>query len=201
MEQRRRILITGCGRSGTGYISRLLSSAGLSMGHEAFGLDGISDWHLAVNDEKYEKIEKFYGCRFDFEIVLHQIRNPLSVISSAQTLNATPEVGSWYYIAKHIPCISQNDHVLVKAMKYWVFWNMFAERRAKYTYRIEDIDIELDKIAKLIGVALDTKCLETIPRNINTRGHSMVTWEQLRELDSAMCDEVIAYAKEKGYEA
>lgn len=37
-----RCLITGCGRSGTKYIARLLSAAGLDIGHETMGKDGIA---------------------------------------------------------------------------------------------------------------------------------------------------------------
>ena len=67
-------LITGFPRSGTEYMSKVMQKTGLRMGHEGHGdcSDGtVSYWH------SYFKAPGIY------EVVLHQIRDPLEVIPSA----------------------------------------------------------------------------------------------------------------------
>lgn len=40
------VVVIGCPRSGTGFISQLLKEHGLDVGHEVWGKNGISDWRL-----------------------------------------------------------------------------------------------------------------------------------------------------------
>jgi len=42
------ILITGCGRSGTGYTCARLQKLGMKIGHERIQEDGTVDWYAAA---------------------------------------------------------------------------------------------------------------------------------------------------------
>ena len=69
------LCITGCGRSGTGYIAKLLSTAGLDIGHEVVKENGTADWHAAAIP---------HGADWT---VLQQVRTSLKAISSIQIFN------------------------------------------------------------------------------------------------------------------
>src|SRR5688572_6647003 len=82
------LLVTCCGRSGTHFTTQLLQSLGLRINHERLGPDGSVDWHLAVQGYR-----RRLGVEFD--LVLHQHREPIRVIRSMQTV--MPE--SWRFVA------------------------------------------------------------------------------------------------------
>ena len=86
-EVRPKVLITGCGRSGTSYMSSLMRKTGLDMPHEVMGRDGMVGWQQARDTS-------------GFDIVLHQVRHPLRAISSAQTIR----IGSWRIIRRQGIC-------------------------------------------------------------------------------------------------
>src|SRR6185369_5544548 len=75
--ERRKLLITGCGRSGTMYASAVWRSQGLDISHEnptppngQMGKDGIASWYMAVNDLKPP-----FGpsaSEYEFDFVIHQ---------------------------------------------------------------------------------------------------------------------------------
>ena len=49
-------LITGCGRSGTTYMAKLLKAHGIDAGNERIGSDGVVGWQFAFDtDIRYVK--------------------------------------------------------------------------------------------------------------------------------------------------
>ncbi len=76
-------VITGCGRSGTGYVSELLNSAGLKCGHESvFGIKGPG-----FNGNHYRADASWFSAPFLSDLppdvkILHIVRNPAKVVSS-----------------------------------------------------------------------------------------------------------------------
>jgi hypothetical protein len=71
-----KFLITGYPRSGTKYTAKVLNKTSLDVGHEFKGKDGCVSW-------------KHLPKALDFDLVLHQVRNPLKVIGSSHTINVT----------------------------------------------------------------------------------------------------------------
>lgn len=79
---RLRVIVTGCGRSGTTYMSEVLNAAGLRCGHErAFtvlgprsrpDLDAESSWYAAPYLDRVDESTK----------VIHIVRNPSRVVHS-----------------------------------------------------------------------------------------------------------------------
>lgn len=78
-----KFIITGCGRSGTGYIADRLNNTGLSCGHENVftvngptrnfrNYDGDSSWFAAP----------YIGQAYSSAKILHVVRDPLCVIES-----------------------------------------------------------------------------------------------------------------------
>lgn len=125
------IVIIGCGRSGTKFISRHLG-----LGHEKLEDSGLACWQSVVDGNGIYDIQPG-------DFVLHQVRNPLEVISSCHTILMQE---SWDLIHEHIPSINEDDSLLSKCMKYWYYWNRMAEDRALVTYRVEDVSSDVSQI-------------------------------------------------------
>jgi hypothetical protein len=176
-----KFIITGCSRSGTTYMSVLLSELGLACGHErVFNIfpmieltppfdfvrmfaekDGDSSF-LAVPHAK----ELPPG-----SVVLHQVRHPVHVIRSHMGIRYfAPDYQPSMYLAdnhpdfldfirRHCPEIFAYDDELRRTMCYWVSWNKMAQEASKIPnirylrYRVEALDLPLlVRILNLLSV-------------------------------------------------
>jgi hypothetical protein len=223
----RRVLVTGCGRSGTTYVSLLLRRCGLHVPHEhRMGKDGISSWLFGPKSMAVP-----WGpspSRFRFENVVHLVRDPLSAIPSITTLKPS----AWAYISRHIP-LDASDPPLVRSATYWLRWNEMIEREAGILLRIEDMPVALESLCTRIGVPCEISALQSIRTDLNTRRHGRIfasiedrclrlglvptfakallsrfppryqptTWTQLEELNPPLAESVKRKAVEYGYTA
>lgn len=220
-----RVLITGCGRSGTKYASFALQRLGLEVPHEQLGRDGISSWTMAVAAESRPYGPPSSGV--SFQHIFHQVREPLATIASCMTLNSE----SWDFICRHVEC-PPFAPALIMAATYWLLWNKKAEEIATWRYRIEDFhNGAAREICKRMSVSFDRDAINSIPCNFNTRrqGRAVhifeelfrrggfnvpvrlratvakpvhredVTWESLEKADPVLCARIRAKATEYGY--
>ena len=174
------LLITGCGRSGTTYISEALQQAGLDIGHEFLRKDGCASWLMNVQSDHAP-----YGRKstenIRYQHIFHQVRHPLDVISSTYW---TITQKSFAFFSEYIPEIDiQNDSRLIKSAKYWYYWNLMAEQKAEWTYKIENIDLVWDEMATRLGIPLKRDPLTTVSRTTNHRKakEAKFTWSDLAE--------------------
>lgn len=225
----KKLMITGCGRSGTRYITFILRRLGLNVGHEELDSDGIASWCYAVNADVLP-----WGApakNLAFEHIFHQVRHPLQVIPSACSFKDS----SWLFICQHIPC-SMDEPVLLRSAKYWYYWNLEAEKKAHWRYNIEDFGIIYENFCFRLGLPPNPAVINAVPSDINTRKYGRLvhyydeflemfsvcgikrlrnvlkinsdateelglTWELLRSLDSDLCDKIRQKAFDYGYEA
>ena len=191
------LLITGCARSGTHYIASLLTLAGLPIKHEKEGEMGTSSWTMAVN-----ALQTPWGpgyLKFNFQHVFHQVRDPLKTISACTT---EPE-RSWEFIYDHIPQIKVKDRLVVKCAKYWYYWNLEAENKAEFTYRVEDIENALDEMSIRLRVPLSKDAIDWVPKDLNHRPRKVnYTWKDLKVLlaDPDLYQKIVDMARRYGYE-
>lgn len=164
---RRRLLVTGCGRSATKYIAFVCRRLGLEVPHERLGRDGIASWTMAAPARARRFGPPSGTCSFDH--VFHQIRHPLSVIASVRSFE--PE--SWRFICTHTPC-SPDEPLALRAALYWLHWNELAEHVAEWRYRIEALEEVFDVFCERIGIPFDASVLDRVPTNVNTRVHGRV---------------------------
>ncbi len=164
----KRLLIIGCGRSGTMFVSQLLQQLGFDVRHEEMGEHGMSSW-FATSENLTSKRPPLVR-HSDF-VVLHQVRHPLKAIASMQTIHAR----AWKLILDHLPEIKLSDGLLTRCMKYWFHWNLMAEEKAVLTYQVEGLDVQ--------GVVGTSK-------RVNAREHSELTWEDLQRECTTLCKEV-----------
>jgi hypothetical protein len=169
------LLITGCARSGTTYITEVLRHCGLDILHEAEGQHGIVSWLMATRDYKTPYGPAFYN--FCFKHIFHQVRDPLKTMSSLTTENRK----AWLFVQKHTPQIKQKDPLIVKCAKYWYYWNKKAEAKAEWTYRVEDIENALEEMGRRIGVHLDKEAIKKVGVTVNHRRRAVeYTWEDVK---------------------
>ncbi len=194
-------LVTGCAHSGTAYTARLLCELGLDVGHERGGKNGVVAWELAATGAPWMLDPELDAATGRYDVVLHQVRHPLRVITTAQFIHSHPHP-VWPYIAAHV-ALGEREPPLRRAMKFYVLWNELAARRGCWRFKIEDVDDAFDEICARIGAASDTSALARVPRDTNShrQGKPQLTWGDLRGCDRRWCGRVEALAEEYGYDA
>jgi len=184
------ILITGCGRSGTKYITAALRTCGLDVRHERMGADGIVSSFFCFNAPRYPG--RHPQRRPKFDIVLHQVRHPLKSIASIQTGR------SWAWTCQFLP-VGQKAPLLKRACYNWLIFNEEAERISQWTYRIEVLPEVWPELAARLHIDATFATVAAIPRNINTRPHSAISWEMVDAAAPEISDRIRAAAQRYGY--
>ena len=196
----RTLLVVGCARSGTTYISKVLKKSGLRIGHEHLSRDGISTCELCDSGKKSWKGRwGFCPEKIHFAHIFHQVRDPLNVISSTYV---TEDLNSWVFIMKYVPEILMQDSHLVKCAKYWYYWNLKLEKMAEWTYRLEDLDQRWGEFEERLGRKVERSAIEETPTNTNGRKTvtRQFTWDDLqRELDPELYEKIRQLATRYGY--
>jgi len=213
-----RFLITGCGRSGTGYTAKLLGDLGLPCGHEAiFRPPNVErahfEWPPQLPGESSWLAAPFLKSLPKGTLVLHQLREPMAVIRSFLRIRFFDEPSAYLRFAEAcVPDLASGDRV-EKCMKYWLHWNRLAERAAELEglrylrFRLEDVDAPLvARMLELIGYPCDpervARAVAQRPRDYNTRGDkgpdADLTWDTLPHGD--LRDALAALAARYGYE-
>jgi|688.fasta_scaffold25401_9 hypothetical protein len=197
-ETQKLLLITGCSRSGTTYVAEILSLAGLDIGHERLAGDGIASWTMAVDSDESPWGPASRGIHFVH--IWQQVRHPLRAISSIMN---TEEQSSWEFICKYIPEIKKDDSLVVKSAKYWYYWNLMAEEKAEWRYRVEDIDLVFNEMGQRLDRILNREALDIVPKTINTRWpFHVLTWFELKKaLPKSLFSKIQKMAQRYGYDA
>jgi len=199
-------LITGCGRSGTKYITKVLELSGLDVKHEGFGKDGSVSWPLAVNADEYPEYHEEVFKLPKFDVVLHQTRHPLKTIKSFMVV-ASPS--SWNFVYNHTP-ITEDMSLLDRAVRYWYYWNLQAESIADMTYRIENLKGRWEEFCGMLKIKLPYRKLREIPKNTNTkpktkshrkklrRKSEFVKWSRIKR-ETGFYNRVVKLGRKYGY--
>ena len=175
--KRKQLLVTGCGRSGTRYITSLLRLMGLRVKHEHLGRDGIVSWCAAVDAKEVPWGDSISG--YQFKHVFHQVRHPLAVIPSLLSFQER----SWMYICRYTPC-TMEESVLLRSIKYWYYWNILAQEKASWTYQIESLPIVFDVFCQHLQINKNEDILIHLPRTIHNRERGILVhyYEELCDL-------------------
>lgn len=218
--ERKKLLITGCGRSGTFYSTEVWRALGLDIRHERpvgvhgkMGGDGASSWLMAADDPNPP-----FGpsaVDYEFDIVIHQVRHPLKVIASAAQFILAKGEFAPEYIERNAPetqinfdeqILSEKQQLLLQAARYWYYWNLLVEGKEEITVPIEQLPEKLPGLCELVGIEYQKDVLENIAPNINHRHLYLneelwtVDWEELKSLDSDLTDEIQNLAASYGYD-
>ena len=174
-------LITGYPRSATRYMAKIFQSLGFDVGHEEVRSDGIVSWMELLNADNYD-------------VVLHQVRNPIDVIASATTLmNESLDILSTITTPK--------SNKIEFLMESWLDWTNAADDCAQFTYKIEDLKVSYPQIKKLIGLesSLELPIWWNTHTNVNTRPHIKLSYKDLKMVNSNLAKKIALKMKKYGY--
>ena len=191
----KRLLITGCPRSGTMFTSKVFNALGVNFGHESvYGLrQGLRG--KPANWGEWEGEASWLSVPFlplDDTVVLHQVRHPLGFVRSVCGWGFLSDASRDHHYSKvvgiHAPEVYTPDSEPERGATMWRVWNEKAEAHAVMTYRIEDLDAEL--LLRICGmVELDVseeqapRALEDPPENVNRRRRDeSVGWETIEPI-------------------
>lgn len=178
----KKLLIIGCGRSGTEFMATFLRASGLDVLHERpCSKDGCVSWPMVVSHySPWGPLEE----NPRYEHIFHQVRNPLHVITSWTVNLKQLKSDEWRFVRAHIPEISSSDPLLVHAAKYWYYWNLKAEALAEWRYRIEDLNELLEEFSERIEFPLEHDVLSNLPHTINSWRSTLqkITWRELEAI-------------------
>ncbi len=217
--EKKKLLITGCGRSGTLYTSEVCREIGLDIQHERtatlekpIGEDGAASWFMAVDDAQPP-----FGpsaVDYNFENVLHVVRDPLKVIASFAQFILHKGEFSPDYIERNIPEIGLNadeksleskQQLVLQAAKYWFYWNQSAQQKSSKTIQVEHISEELPELCDMLQIKYDSDILKNVSKTTNHRFNYIqeapweVKWDDIRSLDSQLFEKIRELAGSYGY--
>lgn len=192
------LLILSCGGGGTVYMSKCLQVGGLDIGHEHIYADGAIGWPFVQGFCDHNG-NPMPGA--EFKHVFHQVRNPLSVITTWMK-NKDMNAGYWQFIRRSVPEIRITDTPIVQCAKYWYYWNKKAESMSEWTYRVEAFKDLIDEFELRLGVSLDRQAILSIPKNTGAWGGKSypVSWGLLkRSLPVQLYQDIQEMAQRYGY--
>lgn len=170
------LIVTGTGRSGTGYMSRLLG-----IGHEeTFNIDLITHPNGA---RKWGSDSSWMYPRFHSRgnYVAHVIRDPLLVISSiSETVLNTRSPWTEYICALiSEPWIDDRDWRVAAACRFHELWIQECDKVSDIWFRVEDVSpwhiIYLwEQVGRKVSWAEARALISDVPTGYNKREHRSV---------------------------
>ena len=203
----KKIVILGCGRSGTQYICRVFGQAGLAVGHERPNRDGVANWYAVPERMHIVASRNGEPVLLSESTILHQVRFPLHVISSFRIAGAR----SWKWVYECVPQINKDMPLILRCMLYWKHWNLMAEKRAEWTYRVEVLfePAIFEEFCRRTGASPEHKSkMMKVSRTSHHRTGRKVgmgvevplTLADLEATDAGLLAEILKQAKRYGYE-
>ena len=164
-----KVIVTGCGRSGTRSFSQMFSSLNKELPHEKILNHELDSLGVHAIIEKAACLDRdFYGesswlaVPFINEFskdtkIIYLVRDPIKVAKSLYELGnmrKTSDSPSIRFAQKIIPQMA-TDNELHNACAYAIHWNKMALERLSYRDNFIFFDIEspdIDKLSKFLGV-------------------------------------------------
>lgn len=159
-------IVTGSGRCGTTWLSRLLTVAGIPCGHESvFHPDteavisdiGGPDWRGFRADSSWQAVP--FLERFDYPVVL-LVRHPLDVVNSLVELGFFGDVPEQRTNPVHrtlrgfAPHVYEQETEQDAVLAMWLALNRAALRRAELLFPIERFGLaEFGRLVRWAGVS------------------------------------------------
>lgn len=193
-----RVLVTGMGRSGTGYMAALFTAAGLPCGHEALYDSPTAtapSWRGVRAESSWYAVPWVSQLPTDVHVV-RLVRHPLHWLSSwaltvwiPQRLRAPPT----RYLARHTGTnwckLAQRDPIDA-SMRLWVRWHsLLSERspRVPELVRVEDVDQQwlAALLHRRIGITQQTateradEAITATSTRVNARKHAAISWRNV----------------------
>ncbi len=197
-----RVVVTGTGRCGTGYLAALLSALGVDTGHEmVFGPRSVG-WGNRRGETSWMALPKLETIRelgddVPQPHVAHLIRNPLHVVRSLMGIgffDDDPNPGHRPYL-KYLPDVD-GDTPLERACRFVVEWNERCEQIADTRLIVETMTgDDLLPVVQAAGgfhhpLEIQHK-IDAAPTTINSRPRDeTITWA---DVTAKLRDQAVRY--------
>lgn len=164
-----KLVIVGCGRSGTSAVHSQLKAAGFKIGHEVLKEDGGIGWPMVMKKMKdiWQPLNP---------VVLHQVREPWSAISSL----TTHKPSLWRSVSKESAGLSDIKNSALRAAVFWINWNKLCMQLTNKFYRVEDLRSGSSEGYYLLTSALEISKLPK-PTKVNSRRHAKLNRQDFKK--------------------
>lgn len=212
-----KLLVTGCGRSGTQYFAAILNHLGIETSHErcfTHDKDPLAEFLDVTQWEEWKKVSaecSWIAAPFVEDhipedcFVVHLVRDPRKVVRCWFTHNIieTSPVGA--FVQKILPeCIEGTP--LDKAVAYVYLWNhMLLQSDKVHMIHVEEINTDIIRDLFLeCGFPFDQEKTDdmfkgnAVPTNHQSCGsHNPVSWDEI--VSTPYGNRLLAMSRELGY--
>jgi tetratricopeptide (TPR) repeat protein len=209
-----KLLVMGCGRSGTGFVAKVLTEAGLKAGHERVFHPGTRtpEWGATQVESSWLALPWLPTLGSDVH-VLHLVRNPIKNARSWMGVgmfatNAHPDHEPYREAVRRCaPGVMDYSTGLERWLAHWVVWNEIAAHHADGFLRIEDLDRDegeqLGRVCEDLGFCSAEAVMDrydAVPSNFNTRiVDEGVSMRDILSLDPGLVRRFVALCELYGY--
>jgi len=181
-----RFVISASPRSGTKFVSVLLSNLGIKCGHEqVFNRKGINKSAEFMGDSSWLSAAYLRKIKKNI-IVIHQVRNPLNCINSiishggffdAHERKAKRPISTNdrryqvnRFIRRNIK-VKWSQHKRERVSQFWYYWNKKIEKYSKYNYLMVKAESlytfeGVDKLLKILRCSCSKHDIENAIANM-----------------------------------
>ena len=212
----RKLLVLASPRSATRFMTRLLRSAQVKIGHEHMKRDGTCGMFFAAEDCWYpgkhwtddfgtEDESRQRRSDYEFEQVWHMTRDPRKVIPSIASPVLNQNIWCWQERHTGISCGIYPK--MLRSMLFWVAWNELIEKtgEAALCFRVEDVDARWPEMCDRLDIPykpISSKiprdygaCQETGPRRLVP-----LNFDDMEAIDLETAKRVREMAERYGYD-
>ena len=194
-----RVLVTGTGRCGTGYVARVFSRAAIPATHEGVYAPERGEWTTQRVESSWLAAPHLPFDGYTVQLVRH----PLDVVNSLVGIGffSDPTHKAYTdYARKHVEL---GGTEVEQAMQFYVDWNELIEPYADMRLQVEELTAEdFSNIAYKTGAKHSPvdfrEALAAVPTDWNHRKRAELTWDDLPAGEDK--DALIAKGKEYGYD-
>lgn len=175
----------------------------------------MASWYMALENPNPPPPHGPSRANYQFDHIIHQVRHPLLAIASAAQFIFQNDPNPMIYIMRNVPevhlkahetTLAPNFQRFLLAMRYWLHWNLLAERSAHHTIQVEQLLEKIPELLNWMGLKNNILNASQIPKDTNRRSDYLknetiwtITWEQLHKLEPALCLAISQLAERYGY--
>lgn len=196
-------IVSGTPRSGTGFMAKLLTSAGIPIGHEMFfGMPGHGYYPKnAQGDSSWMAVPFIHN--FD-ATVIHIVRNPIDNISSLlhrETFSEERMKTSIYTFFKMIrlPDLARWEG-MDKYLAFYLAWNKEIDQMENIRVNLEHVTKNPTSLLDELGIVYDPTKLYNKKYNQSNRPTPKLTLDNFKTCNPELLRKFIALAKAYGYD-
>ncbi len=193
-------IIAGTPRSGTGFIARLMTSAGVPIGHEMFfGMPGHGYYpQNAQGDSSWMAVP--YIQNFKEATKIHIVRNPLDNLTSLVNIKTFSKDRNIYSEFKKftMPTL-ENYKDREKYLAFYIMWNVQIDVVEDIKVKLEDIAVEPKPFLDKLNIKYDESKLNMKKYNASLSRIPKLTLDYFKDCNPDMVTKLISLAKDYGY--